>query len=97
LTIKQETSGTSTITLTSFNGFTGNIKLSATVSPVVKKGLVASLNPVSVTLAANGQGTSTLKVSAGGPTPRGTYTVTVAGVSGTLTRQVQIIVTVTTG
>jgi hypothetical protein len=97
LTIRQKTSGTSTITLTSINGFTGNIDLSVTVSPVVKKGLAVSLNPVSVTLTANGQGTSTLTVSAKNPTLQGIYTVTVTGVSGTLAHQVQVIVIVNTG
>jgi hypothetical protein len=99
LTIREETSGSSTITLALISGsaFSGKITLSAAVSPVVKKGLVASLSPVSVTLGANGRGTSTLTVSAGGPTPRGVYTVTMTGVSGTLAHQVQVIVTVTTG
>jgi hypothetical protein len=97
LTIREETSGKSTITLTSLSSFTGNILLSATVSPVVKKGLVASLTPFSVTPAENGQGTSTLTVSAGGPTPRGIYSVTVTGVSGTVSHQVKVYVTVITG
>ena len=97
LTITHKTSGTLAVTLTSVNGFTGNITLSATVSPVVKKGPTAILSPVSVTLTANGQGTSTLTVSAGGPTPPGTYTVTVMGVSVTLTYQVEIMVTVLAG
>ncbi len=97
ITMKSETSRTSTITLTSINGFTGPVSLSETVTPVLRHGLAASLNPTSVALTANGQATSTLTVTAAGSTSMGTYTVTVTAVGGGLTRQTQVTVTVTAG
>jgi Cohesin domain len=97
LTVKGESSKTSTITLQSLNGFIGTITLSATVSPIVKNGLSAALSPTSVSLTANGQATSTLTATANGPTPMGTYTVTVTASGGGVTKQTQVTVTVTAG
>src|SRR5260370_11683334 len=57
LSVKGESFKTSTITLQSLNGFTGTITLSATVSPIVKNGLSASLSQTSVSISANGQAT----------------------------------------
>jgi hypothetical protein len=97
ITMKSETSATSTITLTSVNGFTGTVSLSETVTPVLRHGIGAALNPTSVTLSANGQTTSTLTVTANGSTSMGTYTVTVTAIGGGLTRQTPVTVTVKAG
>jgi len=97
ITMKSETSRTSTITLTSANGFTGAVSLSETVTPVLRHGIAASLNPTSVTLTVNGQATSTLTVTASGSTSMGTYTITVTAVGGGLTRQTQVTVAVSAG
>ena len=97
ITMKSETSLTSTITLTSVNGFTGPVSLSETVTPVLRHGIAATLSPTSVTLTANGKATATLTVSASGSTSMGTYTVTVTAVGGGLTRQTTVTVTVTAG
>ncbi len=65
-------SGTSTITVGSISGFSGNVSLTATVSPA---GPTGSLSPTSVTA----PGTSTLTVTVPGGTAPGMYTVTVTG------------------
>ena len=93
LTIKQEgklSSGLSTITLTGLNGFSGAISLSATVSPIVNHGPTASLSSSTVNLPKNGQGTSTLTIAVPASTPKGTYMITVTGISGTLSHSVQV-------
>lgn len=97
LTVKSETSKTSTITLQSLNGFTGTITLSATVSPIVKNGLSVSLSQTSMSLSANGAATSTLTATARGATPMGTYAVTVTASGGGVTKPTQVTVTVTAG
>ena len=86
LTIAQGNSGTSTITVTDFNGFNGQVTLSASGLPSgVTAGFVP--NPTATT------STLTLTVGAGAAT--GTSTVTVTGVSGSLTHQTTIQLTVT--
>ncbi len=76
--------GTSTITVTSLNGFTGTVDLTTSQST----GLSASVIPSSVT---GGSGSSTLTVSAA---TAGTYTVTVTGTSGSLSHSVGVTVNV---
>ncbi len=76
--------GTSTITISSFNGFSGTVDL--TTSP--STGLSASVNPVSVM---SGSGASTLTVSAASG---GSYSVVVTGTSGLLSHQVTVSVSV---
>jgi hypothetical protein len=95
LTIRQGTSATSLLTLTSLNGFTGTVSLSATISPLVRHGPTATLSPTSVTLSSGGTGSSTLTVSTARNTPTGTYAVTVTGVSGSISHSVTVTVTVT--
>ena len=82
------TSGSSTITVTSINGFAGTVSLSASVSPTT--GLSISLAPTSVVLGTSG--TSTLSFTALSP---GSYSVTVSGSSNGVTHSV--IVTVNVG
>ena len=95
LTIRAGTSSTSTISLFSINGFAGTISLSATVSPLVKHGPTASVTIVSVTLGSGGSGSSTLKVSAGRNAPAGAYSITVTGVSGSISHTVLVTANVT--
>jgi hypothetical protein len=75
------------------NGFTGNVSLSVTGLP---PGAQASFSPVSV---AGVSGSSTLTITTLSTTPLGTYTLVVAGISGSLSRSVTISLTVslTTG
>ncbi|HYY91212.1 MAG TPA: hypothetical protein VE955_04430, partial [Candidatus Dormibacteraeota bacterium] len=85
LNITQNSTATSTITLSSLNGFSGTLNLTATVSP---PGPVLSLSTASVTLSSGGTAQSTLTVSAVGgsynPVATGTYTIMVTVTNGTL-------------
>ena len=85
LSITQGTSGTSTVTVTPQNGFSGSISLSASGLP---NGVTASfsLNPASTT--------STLTLAASSTATTGTVTVTITGTSGTLTHTTTIALTV---
>jgi len=94
LTIIKGQSASSAITLTSLNGFAGTVTLSASLSPSIKKGPVATLTPTSVTLASGGTAMATLLVSMGGGTATGTYTITITATSGSLTRTTTVTVTV---
>jgi len=92
LSIVQGSSGTSTITITSLNGFNSAVSLSISGLPT---GATAAFSPSSVTPPPNGVATSTLTISVGSTTPLGTHTLTVTGTSGTLTHIVEISLTVT--
>jgi hypothetical protein len=72
-----------TVTLASVYGFTGSVSLAASGLP---SGATASFNPTSVSLAAGGQGSSTLTVTTTGSTPVGTSTITVQGTSGSVSQ-----------
>src|SRR3989440_10966751 len=96
LSIHIGSSGTSTITLTSLNGFAGTIGLSTSIAC---SGLcliypTASLNPTSVTLTAGGSGVSTLTVATSVLTTPGAYTITITATSGSITHTVTVTVTV---
>jgi len=92
ITISQSSSGTSNLTLTSMNGFSGTVNLSATVSP---SGPKTSLTPTSVTLVSGGSTNPVLTVKALKKTPIGNYVVTVTATSGTLSHSITISVSVT--
>ncbi len=81
----------STILLSSLNGFSGNVSVSSSVTPV---GPTAFLSPTTVTLVPNGSGTTVLNVSASLTTPPGTYNVAVTGASGSLQKSVQVTVNI---
>jgi hypothetical protein len=85
LTMMQGGSGTSTITVTPQNGFTGNVSLSATGLPT---GVTASFNPASTA------STTTLTLTANSTATTGTATVTVTGTSGNLSKTTTISLTV---
>lgn len=85
LAIQTGRNGTSTITLTSIAGFSGNIALSASVFPVVNAtGPMATLQPTSLRLGAGGTASSTLTVSTLKNTPQFFYNVVVIGTNGTM-------------
>ncbi len=96
MTLSAGSSGTSTITLTSINGFSGTVSLSASVSSsgVSLSSPNVGLNPSSITLASNGSGTATMTVSTSLLTTPGTYTVTVDAVSGSISHSTTVTVTV---
>lgn len=94
LTIIKGASGTTNLTLTSLNGFSGTVTLSATLSPIISKSPTTSLNPSTVTLPTDGMMDSVLTVSTGHPTRTGNYIVTITATSGTFALSIQILVTV---
>jgi hypothetical protein len=87
LTLTQGGSGTSAITVTALNGFTGSVALAVTGCP---SGATCSLSPGSVTPTAN----STLTVSTTAGAATGTVTLTVTGTSGSLVHSTTVALTV---
>lgn len=85
LTVKQGTSGNSTITVTPSNGFTGSVSLSNSALP---SGVTASfgVNPTT--------STSVLTFTASSTATTGTSTITITGTSGTLTHTTTISLTI---
>jgi hypothetical protein len=71
------------VSVTPFNGFSGNVNFSVTGLP---SGATASFTPSSV----SGSGSSTLTINTTSATPIGTYTLTITGSSGTLTNSTQV-------
>jgi len=85
LTITQGSNGTSTITVTPVDGFTGSVTLSASGLP---SGVTAGFSPNPTTT------TSTLTLTASASAATGTVTVTIQGVSGSLTNTTTLSLTV---
>ena len=86
LTIRQGGNGTSAISVTPQNGFSGSVSLSASGLP---SGVTASFSPNPTAT------TSTLTLTAGSAATTGTVTVTITGTSGALTNTTTITLTVT--
>jgi len=89
LTIEQGKNATSTISLSSLDGFQGTVELSANSFGA----LSMSLNST-VTLSSGGTGTATLRVFTTTSTPLGGYTFFVTGTSGILSHYTDVFVTV---
>ena len=87
LTIKQGASGTSTISVTPLNSFSGTVSFSASGLPT---GVTASFSP-----ATSATGTA-LTLTASGTATLGSATVTVTGTSGSLTHTTSVALTVST-
>jgi hypothetical protein len=85
VTITQGSNGTSTITITPLNGFSGSVTLSASGLP---SGVTAGFAPNPATT------TSTLTLTASATAATGTVTVTISGTSGTLTNTTTLSLTV---
>jgi hypothetical protein len=92
LTINPGASGNSTITVTSLNGFSGPVTLTANTPT----GWSASANPPSLTVSLGGSAPSTLTITVPSATAAGTYTVTATGTSGSLNHSATVTVTVPT-
>lgn len=92
LNVQAGTSGTSTITVASANGFNSTVSLNR--SPGIN-GVTTSFNPNPVALSSlAGSASSTLAISAASDTAPGTYQITVTGTSGTLSHSSVISLTV---
>jgi subtilase family serine protease len=85
LSITQGSSGTSTITVTDVNGFTGSVTLAASGLP---SGVTAAFGTNPTT------GTSVLTLTASATATTGTSTVTITGTSGSLTATTTLALTV---
>jgi regulation of enolase protein 1 (concanavalin A-like superfamily) len=86
MNLTQGSSGTSTITITPQDGFTGNVTLSASGLP---NGVTASFSPNPAT------STSQLTLTSSGTATTGTVSVTLTGTSGTVTNSTTLALTVT--
>ncbi len=95
LDIAQGSTASTTITLTSANGFSGTLNLTGTVSP---SGPAISFIPASIIMSSGGTATSTLTVSAPGglysSVAIGNYSVSVKASNGTLSHSTTVQVTV---
>jgi len=85
VTIVQGNNGTSIISVTAINGFSGSVSLSASGLP---SGVTAAFNPSGTTT------TSTLTLTASSSAAVGTATVTITGISGNLTHTTTVSLTV---
>ncbi len=90
LSVSRGHNGTYTVTVTSTNSFNAPVALSVSGVP---SGTTASFSPTPVTPAANGSATSTLTLHAG--TTRGTFTLTIAGTSGSLAHSAKVTLRIT--
>ena len=88
LTVYIGSSNTSSITLSSLNGFSGNISLSSSISPAGPSSPSIFLSPNSSTLSPGSSASSILTVSTGNQTALGSYNVTVTGRSAGLSQPV---------
>lgn len=89
------TGDTATVTVTPSGGFTGNVSLACTVTPVAatSPATCSAVTPVDIT--GTTAGTSKVTVSTTATTTPGTYTATVTGTSGSITGSTGVGVTVT--
>src|SRR5260370_7809896 len=92
LSIAQGSSGTSTITITSLNGFNSATTLSASGLP---GGVTAAFSPNPGTPPANGSATATLTLTASGTATTGNATVTVTGTPAATPHSPPILLTIT--
>jgi hypothetical protein len=95
LTVQQGSSGTTTLTITPQNGFTGTVSLSlvdGSGSPV--PGI--TLSPTSVSVAGSGPVTQTLTVSVAGSVAAGTYSLQLKAAIGGLVKTAPLDLTVAT-
>jgi hypothetical protein len=91
VSVTQGASASTTVTVASQNGFASAVTLSAAGLPA---GVTAAFVPNPVTPPANGSVNSTLTLSASATATTGTFSVTISGVSGALTRTAPLTLTV---
>jgi len=90
INITRGSSGSTTITLTSIGGFSGIVNMTGSISPGGASSPTLTLNPTKVTLLAGGTASVLFTVSTTGTTPRTAYSITVQGISGSLSNTTQI-------
>jgi len=89
LSVQQGASGTTTLTITPQNGFTGTVNLSLVNAPYG-----VTLSPINVQVTGSSPVTQTLTLSVGSSVAPGTYDLQVQAVSGNLTRTTNLTLTV---
>jgi len=87
-TVRSIDSTTFNVTVGAVSGFTGTVGLSCSGVPA---NATCSFSPASVVLNGAGQtSTLTVKTGFGGPTPKGAYSLTLTGTSGTLSHSTSV-------
>src|SRR6266568_7091702 len=92
LNLRPGASGQTAVTVVSLNGFSGQVKLSTTITPSISGAPTVSLNPSTLRLRSGGAANSTLTVSTTKTTPTLNYTLTVVAQSGKLSHSVLVVV-----
>jgi subtilase family serine protease len=90
-TIDERGSVSTTLTITSVNGFSGSVDLSVNEFP---SGVSATASANPVTVPANGTATVTITWTASRRAPTGTTTIELIGTSGSLTNEIPVTITV---
>jgi len=93
LTIQRGGSNISIISVTSLNGFSQPVDLTITSSPI--GGVTTTLNPLHVIPPPNKSAISVLTINVATTSVTGSYTITVTGTNGTLTRSTNIALQIT--
>jgi uncharacterized membrane protein len=93
ISIQAGASGTLTIVIISVRDFSQSVSITATCEP--SQGITLSLNPLDLTPEPNNFKTSILTIEVNSAASLGEYKITVAGISGSLTHNVIIPLTVT--
>ncbi len=87
-TVRSIDSTTFNVTVGAVSGFTGTVGLSCSGVPA---SVTCTFSPASVVLTGSGQtSTLTVKTGVGGPTPKGAYSLTLTGTSGTLSHSTSV-------
>ncbi len=84
-----------TFTLTSLNGFSGNVNLSATITPVTPRSPRMTLNQSTLILSSGRTTTATLTVTPHHSPKGGSYTITMTATSGSIIHTITTTVTIT--
>ncbi len=94
MSVSHGSTGSSTLTLTSLNGFTGTLSLSANTSPATSVPPCTMFSPANIVLSSGGTGASALTLSTTNNTTPGAYNVTLTAQNGSLSISVIVVVTI---
>jgi uncharacterized membrane protein len=94
INVTRGSSGSMTITLTSIGGFSGIVNVTSSISPGGGSSPTVGLNPAKVTLLSGGTASVLMTINTTGFTASGVYSITVQGISGSLSNNVSIGLTV---